>query len=172
MATRSRKAPSTNGVKVAKGYPDKPTPAAEWNPTKLLKLPSGKTALVMELDLSVLIKLGKFPDFLTPNVEKIFTGNVNKVLEAIKERGIVDVMRNERQMLEEFARARFLSPKIVDDPDPEKDEISPNWLSIEDLQFVMSDIIRPADELMDFPSGQNSSVEPVGDVQQTEGEAE
>lgn len=67
-----------------------------------------------------------------------------------------------RTLMEGYARCAFVTPRIVDDPQDE-DEISAQWLSMKDLQFVYGMQNMSLPELIRFSEEQAESLLALSD---------
>ena len=126
-----------------------------------IKLPSGITAYLRPVTTTALIKrIGRIPDELT----SLVTALVNPSDEDQAEKILVnfdkltpEVLQLQMDFLDKYCQIAFVSPRIVDDPNPENNEISADWLSEEDKGTVLALINAPARDLYAFRAFQTES---------------
>ncbi len=120
------------------------------------RLPSGMNARLRPVTSRDLLKhLGRIPDELTGLVSMLINPPADEgeeelsLADRIKQ---IDPEMMERQLLflDEYCKIAFISPRIVDNPKPDTDELSPEWISEEDKGFVLALINTSVADLKRF----------------------
>lgn len=147
--------------------------ASDWKKWKqegyLLEFPSGVSAYVRPVSLDLLMSSYFVPNELIPHVEEMMRSS--SASKEGKNVDTVELSRNNIKFSAAVAYASFISPRVVAEPQ-EDDEISPEDISTEDLQFLVRWISYPASELRKFSQDQSAGLEPVPPWERLEPEAE
>lgn len=134
--------------------------AQEWRKrrqvTKEITFPSGLTAMVRPMDISALLRIDReMPDYVTSLLSEFVNGNV------IDSRN-VEYWRGFYGLCEELARAMFVSPRIVDEPRDDQDEISPKDIGENDLLWLFTNLVgKPIEQMSSFRQEQSKPVDTV-----------
>lgn len=126
-----------------------------------INLPSGIVAYLRPVTTTDLLKrIGRIPDELTALVQTLVNPSDPEETAAMLDQfSKLDpsVMQMQMDFFDQYCKIAFVSPKVVDNPDPYNDEISPDWLSEEDKGTVLALINAPARDLFAFRSFQKES---------------
>ncbi len=128
------------------------TSATEWRRIKeegqTVELPSGNVVQLRPVSMEALYASGAIVDGLTPIVASIIsTGGFSSGNEP---EAILDAAKKMIELKRILCTACMLSPKIVDEPDYDNNEIAYFDLSSEDSEFIMSWAQRPQKNLSSF----------------------
>lgn len=139
------------------------TKASDWRKWKKegypLTFPSGSTAYVRPIALDMLLEQIYVPNPLIADVEAMLRAN-RKTGSADED--VVKLTKTSKSFQHAAAYASFISPRVVEDPDPEsEDEISADDLDPEDLAFLVKWIGQPASALRKFSQQQKEGLEPL-----------
>ncbi len=139
-----------------------PTSGREWRRAReegySVTLPSGNVAVLRPVALDVMLAHGEIPDLLTP----IATATLWKGVEVDSDNADTEpeLTLSMMRLFDVVARAAFMHPRIVDDPQAD-DEIGPEDVSLEDKAQVFSLAIQPARILAAFSAKQAAGLGPV-----------
>lgn len=144
------------------------TSAVEWKKSRkegvLLELPSGNTAMLRPVDFTMVMRLGKLPDTLTPIVIELFNGNEYEIND-------VEAFNNFWEIVNAIIPIAFVSPKVVEKPTKE-DEIGLDDVSDVDKAYVFTLLGHSARDLHSFRQEQEKRLEHLHAGEDVESEAE
>ncbi len=146
------------------------TKASEWKRGYLIQFPSGRSAFIRPITVSMLVTVD-LPNELMKIVEEWINGprsgesiSAEEVVE--KAGGNMGAAKAGRQWYLAFAYASMVSPRMVDEPKDDEDQIGPLDMDDDDLKFLYEFLGRPAAELARFSEAQQAgSMESLYDVQ-------
>lgn len=146
------------------------TQASEWKRGYLIQFPSGRSAYIRPITISMLLMVENLPNELMVVIEEWINGprSVPMQAEELTERvgGNVSAAKSSRRWYEAFAYAAMVSPRVVQNPRDDADEIATIDMDDTDLQFLYKFLGRPAAELARFSKAQQESgVESLYDVE-------
>jgi hypothetical protein len=131
-----------------------------------IKLPSGLNVFLRPVTSRDLMKkLGRIPDELTALVAAMVDPKDEQDDDTILAKFSnlsPEVLDEQYKFLNAYCALAIVSPKVVDDPDPDNNEISPDFLTEEDKGFVLGLINSSALYLKafrDFQTELNSGLE-------------
>lgn len=153
------------------------TPASEFRRAReqgeKITLPTGRIVLMRTVKPSLLLKLGKIPDFLSELVIQILYGKITN------EQYQAHFAPNERkehaiemaESLRVVCMGALIYPRVVEDPQAD-DEIHIDDLQDNEQRFIFDLALLEASDLSRFRERQEANVEPVSQGEGTEYEAE
>lgn len=148
--------------------------ASDWRKWKeegyQIEFPSGVVGLVRPLSLDMMLESHYIPNELIPHVEQMIRGT--RAVQNGADMDMVELAKNNRKFSHAVAYASLISPRVSETPDYEANEISPDDISPEDLQFLVRWINYPASKLKKFSEDQIAGLEPVPPFGTTDVEAE
>jgi len=133
------------------------TPASEWRKDAegvVTRLPSGRVARIRDVDLDLVVQLGRVPDALTPMVIDIFKKGENLNLPEI---ATLKDLQDRQAFRDAVVRCAFVEPRIVDNAIAD-DEIPLAAVSTADRWFVLGQLLRPVNDLETFRDEQAPDV--------------
>ena len=143
------------------------TPANQWRKDyeegTEVELPSGKIVRLRSVSLQFMLRMKRLPDSLTGDALAAI-GVLSPTAEDDKSKtaeAIVVAAATVDEYYEAMCRAAFASPRIVDDPKPDADEIAWDWIVDEDKEFVNELLQKPLAEWRRFHPNADASMEPV-----------
>lgn len=138
--------------------------ASDWRKWKeegyFIEFPSGVSAFIRPVALDMLLESRYVPNDLIPHVEEMLSSQRRGIDGTIEQMGIVEAMRNNSSFSKAIAYASFISPRVVEEP-REDNEISPDDISPEDMQFLVRWTSQPASDLRKFSQDQIAGLEPL-----------
>lgn len=137
----------------------KATSAKEWIRSRTegypIPLPSGLIAILRPVPLDQLIEENKIPDMLTPVAAKALWSDT----EATDLARDIDLHKDFISLMNLIVPMAMVSPKVVKNPDYEKEEISIKDVDFNDKVAIFNLSIQPAAVLKSFRPRQKESVE-------------
>ncbi len=136
------------------------TSGKEWRKAREegveITFPSGRVAAIRPIEVDhFLLAGGHIPDFLTPIVLDMINGKGYMMELPLHEQ--LEKSKDFLMFLNELAKAAFVNPKVVDDPQAD-DEISIDDLTYGDKTIVYRFFSRPAEVLRRFRDSWAKSV--------------
>ena len=141
------------------------TPAKQWRKTELVELPSGFVAELQRMNVLTMLQRGgdDAPNFLKNQVAQSLQQNGSKKTAE----SITFELSDPAEVVETihfFAKAAFVTPRLVDEITDEEDAVFVGHLSEQDLAFVMAYALGDrvsVDALSEFHHQAEADVEPV-----------
>jgi hypothetical protein len=143
----------------------KSTPAATWRRERIqgypVTLPSGNIAILQNVPLDQLLESGDIPDILTPIASRALWSDTDSN-ELAKD---VELHRKFMDLIGIIIPMSMISPKVVLNPNPEKEEISLDDIDFNDKVAIFNLAIQPAAVLKNFRKVQEKSMADSSDSQ-------
>lgn len=141
------------------------TPAKSWRKTELVELPSGNVAELQRMNVLTMVHRGgdDAPNFLKNQVAASLQQNGSKKTAENITFELKDPMEAVAT-IHFFAKAAFVTPRLVDAPTDADNEVYIGHLSEEDLTFAMAYALGDrvsVDALSEFRRQAEANVEPV-----------
>lgn len=134
------------------------TPAKQWRQAQgvgyTVQLPSENWVTMRSVALDQLLESGRIPDFLTPLASRqLWTEESSEEIAKSE-----DLHRDYMDLINLIIPLAVIAPAIVENPDPEKEEISLKDVEFSDKIVIFNLAISPAVVLKSFRNQQAASV--------------